>query len=102
MARFQFSMRTLFIVVTLLTIPCAYVGYQNKIVAERKSMQTKIEELGGNTFWIDVVFYPGTLPVIRRWLGDEPICIVMVPESVQPSFVEEIKRVFPEASIERN
>ena len=33
---FQFSMRTLLIVVTLLAVACAYVGWQAKIVRERR------------------------------------------------------------------
>jgi hypothetical protein len=32
--RFQFSLRTLLIVVTMLAVPCAYVGWQAKIVRE--------------------------------------------------------------------
>jgi hypothetical protein len=35
---FQFSLRTLMIVITLLAVPLAYVGWQAKIVRERKAM----------------------------------------------------------------
>ena len=35
--RFQFSLRTLMIGVTLLAVPCAFVGWQAKIVRERKA-----------------------------------------------------------------
>ena len=33
----QFSLRTLMISVTLLAVPCGYVGWQAKIVRERKA-----------------------------------------------------------------
>ncbi len=34
----QFSLRTLMIVVTLLAVPCAYVGWQTRIVIDRKAV----------------------------------------------------------------
>ena len=44
---FQFSLRTMFVVVTLLAIPCGYVAWQDQIVRERKAMLVKIGQLGG-------------------------------------------------------
>ena len=35
---YQFSLRTLLIVVTLLAVPCAYTGWQAKIVRDRKAI----------------------------------------------------------------
>jgi hypothetical protein len=35
--RFQFRLRTLLIGVTLLAVPCAYIGWQLKIVRERQA-----------------------------------------------------------------
>jgi hypothetical protein len=40
--RFQFSLRSLLIVVTLLAVTCAYVGWQAKIVRERKETMTEL------------------------------------------------------------
>ena len=34
--RFQFRLRTLMIVVTLLAVPCAYIGWQAKIVRAQR------------------------------------------------------------------
>jgi hypothetical protein len=36
--RFQFRLRTLMIVVTLLAVACAYVAWQSKIVRERRAV----------------------------------------------------------------
>jgi hypothetical protein len=36
--RIQFRLRTLMVVVTLLAVPCGYVGWQAKIVRERKAV----------------------------------------------------------------
>jgi hypothetical protein len=51
--RFQFRLRTLFIVLTLLAIPCGYVGWQKKIVADRAA------------FLEGLAKPPGTVPILR-------------------------------------
>jgi hypothetical protein len=45
--RFQFRLRTLLIGVTLLAIPCAYVGWQAKIVRARQAMAKRLSARGG-------------------------------------------------------
>jgi hypothetical protein len=42
--RFQFRLRTLLIVVTLLGVACAYVGWQAKIVRQRAVMLNWLQE----------------------------------------------------------
>ena len=44
---FQFSLRSLMIVVTLLAVPLGYVGWQKKAVQERKAMLATIKASGG-------------------------------------------------------
>src|ERR1700680_5163089 len=44
---FQFSLRTLLIGVTLLAVPCAYVGSHAKIIHRRKAMLNKLTRLEG-------------------------------------------------------
>ena len=41
--RFQFRLRTLMIAVTLLAVPCAYVGWQAMIVATGTPLKAAIE-----------------------------------------------------------
>ncbi len=45
--RFQFRLRTLMIVVAVVAIPCAYVGWQAKIVRERRALLDSIKAAGG-------------------------------------------------------
>ncbi len=46
--RFQFRLRTLMIGVTLLAVPCGYIGWQARIVWERKAMLNRISEFDGS------------------------------------------------------
>jgi hypothetical protein len=97
---FQFSLRTLMIGVTLLAVPCAYVAHEAKIVAKRKALLAK--ELGPDVtppgWWRSSESSP-TLPLVQRWLGDQPICSMIIPASLPPSLVEELREAFPEAMI---
>jgi hypothetical protein len=45
--RFQFRLRTLLIVVTLLVVPLGYVGWQRKIIRDRSEMTRDIVKSGG-------------------------------------------------------
>ena len=105
--RFQFSLRTLFIVVTLLSIPCGYVGYQAKIVAERKSMQDRIKEIGGSvilaaemphSWWHEDNERP-TVNWIRSWLGDEAFDEIVIPRASSLRDTIEVCETFPEAYV---
>ena len=97
---FQFSLRTLFIVVTLLAIPCGYVGYQAKLVRERKAMIEQIREGKGLVVPVDVKTWPKmpTPSWIRRVLGDEPVYSIGIEQSSKPSN-DEIRELFPEAAV---
>jgi hypothetical protein len=93
---FQFSLRTLLIGVTLLAIPCAYVGWQVKIVKERKVMVREVTEMGGHVtlaseitkFGPDVSYQIGETKVktpypavsrLRAWLGDDSALGIGLP-----------------------
>ena len=45
MPRFQYSLRTLLIIVTLLAIPCGYIGWQRAIAMKRLELMREIEQL---------------------------------------------------------
>ena len=98
--RFQFSLRTLLIAVTLLAIPCGYIGWQAKIVRERQSLRMKVTQMGG--FHLKLCFSgpPHELSIIRRWLGDQAWGTIMIPESALPQDFDEVRAAFPEAEIE--
>ena len=70
--RFQFRLRTLLIGVTLLAVPCGYVGWQAKIVRARiNEVENRFSENLDLGLCIDGYSYeiPGT-PWFRRLLGD--------------------------------
>jgi hypothetical protein len=85
--RIQFRLRTLMIVVTLLAVPCAYVGWQAKIVRERKNLLTRLVDSGGGYlayvpeeggYWATdgkPVIEP---PFLRALFGDETILEIWV------------------------
>ena len=102
--RFQFRLRTLLIVVTLLAVPMGYVGWQAKIVRERDSVREKTEAMGA-------VFteHPGRgvillhgeppMPFPRNWLGDRHVSGIYIPPTFTEDDVALVRRVFPEAWI---
>jgi hypothetical protein len=98
--RFQFSLRTLLIGVAVLSIPCAYVGWQYKIVRERKAWRAANPDylFSGSDLWPRVGWRnPAADPsLIRRWLGDEAVETIWAPTR---SVGEAAEKHFPEAEI---
>jgi hypothetical protein len=102
MRRFQFSLRTLLIVVTAICLALGgYVGWQKKIVRDRKAMLVKIVERERHPYreW------PGLYRMnwIREWLGDQPIVEIVLPpdSSFQNQDFDEIEAAFPEAHVHK-
>src|SRR5436309_4435009 len=88
-SRFQFRLRTLFVVIAVLAIPCAWVGWQAKMVRARRAMldQVLLEYNGGSSIWpYDRPNPPKdrngvviSIPWIRRLLGDVIVTTVELP-----------------------
>jgi hypothetical protein len=116
--RFQFSLRTLLIGVTLLAIVCdfcGYIGRQAEIVNERKVLLRRIVSLGGSYNNISRKYFGdlravylrgGTpspalghpvVPPIRMFLGDEVIQLVALPPDAP--LYDEVRATFPDAAI---
>jgi hypothetical protein len=99
--RFQFRLRTLLIVVTLLSVPCAYIGRQARVVAERRAWLAAHPISQRDQLWDsldclitlgDQTEYPS---LVRRWIGDEAIRILFVGQSD----AETAEALFPEAAV---
>ena len=101
--RFQFSLRTLMIGVTLLAVPSAYVGWQAKIVRDRKAVARWIEErkgeLSGTVTTPPDEPYRPQVSWIRRVLGDKGVALISLPKPVSDDDRQRIKSAFPEADI---
>jgi hypothetical protein len=115
---FQFSLRTLMIVVTLLAVVSAYVGWQATIVRERKELAREINAQnngqGGSVTFVSEIRW--NLPVrvgskmiyqpfpkvsyLRQWLGDDFVLSVWLNGRRPESFMKRIKSAFPESEIE--
>jgi hypothetical protein len=100
--RFQFRMRTLMIVVTLLAVACAYLAHEAKIVRERKAfLQSPGERV------IQSPSYRNGQPVdpdmkvswIRRMLGDGPVSMIALPMGTEKTECDRITALFPETKI---
>ena len=107
--RFQFRLRTLFVVVTVLSIPCTYIGWQAKVVRERKALLAELSNSGDGYITeatgFDLYaygqarqdFYPECrISLIRTWLGDEPIFEIDYFPHLPPTAVARIHESFPE------
>ncbi len=94
--RFQFRLRTLLIVVTLLAIPFAYVGRQAEIVSERKVM---LDDARITPY----LMTPGQnrLSQVRLWLGDVDCFAIYADQIVSDADLERYRAAFPEAQVTR-
>jgi hypothetical protein len=94
----QFRLRTLMIAVTLLAVPCAYVGHQLKWNSDRHEVRSRYQLLR-------VENNDGTVgphaPWPLGWLGEWGFHEVNVPESTPESEIERLKAIFPEAQVQR-
>ena len=83
--RFQFHLRTLMIGVTLLAVACGYVGWQAKILRERRALLMKVRIAHGEWWTREDVNSPLEksgigISVMRRMLGDHEYGVIMVPK----------------------
>ncbi|HEV3415512.1 MAG TPA: hypothetical protein VG056_01810 [Pirellulales bacterium] len=103
--RFQFSVRTLLIGVTMFCVVVGgFVGRQASIVRERRAWMKRITDRGGviDTDW------PNATPLIpwyRRLLGDQTVFWIMpyrqLGDYPNNNEIDEIQEIFPEAGIKR-
>ncbi len=94
----RFRLRTLLIGVTLLAIVCGYIGWQVKIVRERRAMLQTIAATGGQY----VAVPDGKLPAgmagpnwFRRLLGD--VVVIEIDFHASSLSQDYLRAQFPEA-----
>jgi hypothetical protein len=106
--RFQFRLRTLLIVVTLLCVVGGYVASQARIVQERQSWLADKTTIWSYTTLDSAVFSCASefqnafasnchIPIIRTRLGDKPIYSIEYDRNTPEKTQYELRRVFPEA-----
>ncbi|HEY1784219.1 MAG TPA: hypothetical protein VGG30_01675, partial [Pirellulales bacterium] len=100
--RWSFSLRTLFVVVT---VAACWLGWEENIVRQRAQFYAWVVDNGGFDFYEG--FAPGTtripipeLSAIRRLLGDKPRAYLVLPIGTHPEREKMAKSLFPEAKVE--
>ena len=91
--RWQFSLRTLLIVVTLAALPCAWVGYSLNWIRERHIFveRTHCRVINQGNLCLPPAQAPGLLWLFEEIGFDLVLC--------KDSEIDEAKRLFPESSV---
>ncbi len=104
--RFQFHLRTMFVVVTIAAIACRWLAKEACIVQERRETILHLES--GICCYTcepdhpDMLNRPGP-SWIRRLLGDVNVCAVFLRDvPMSEARIETIKMTFPEAIVTRD
>jgi hypothetical protein len=98
--RFQFSLRTLLIGVTLFCIFGAWFGNQVRIVIQRRAI-IRNEPISAMIPARELVPGRADIPWIRRLLGDKDCFVIWADQTVTDEDLERYKAAFPEADVIR-
>jgi hypothetical protein len=98
---FQFSLRSLMI----FTMACAIAaGWESHVIRERATIMNRTKA----DHWEYVIpaewnmrksEIPATVPVVRRWLGDQAIQCIFTPVGASSGDLDAGRSIFPEAEI---
>ena len=91
---FQFRLRTLLIVITLLSIPCAWIGYSLKWVQERH----EVLSLPGTRIVSADDLTRVSLPIALQLVGEEGMAYLWVSKH-DPITLDRARQLFPEAIV---
>jgi hypothetical protein len=98
---FRFSLRTLFVVVVVLSMPLSWLGWNWQIVRERRDCITTAGVSHPNEdIWIcelSARYEPAPFP--RNWLGDSLQTWIVVNSELGPDVYARIKHAYPEAKV---
>jgi hypothetical protein len=101
---FRWSLRTMFVVVTVFG---CWLGWEFHFFRERQELRRWMDNgLHGGSITPEFVerrgarlARPVTIPIWRKWLGDEPVAVLFPPEGATPAQCERVVTYFPEATI---
>jgi hypothetical protein len=96
--RFQFRLRTLMIGVALLAVACAYLGWQAKIVRERRAELSRVVEM--RLVGIDGSDEERIIPWIRCALGDKRVASIKMLVGTDAAELDRLRILFSEAKVE--
>jgi hypothetical protein len=96
---FQFSLRTMFVGVMLLSLPLGWVGYSLNSIRQRHAILTVLDSSSDNAYCTQD-YHLGTRTALNGlWLfGEAGVIWLIVPES-PPAEIDRTRRLFPEAEL---
>jgi hypothetical protein len=104
--RFQFHLRALLLLVTLLAVACGYVARQAEIVRDRRSIFNFSELsdgpqpiVGPANHYICFSLERRGVPWIRQLLGDRAVFEIGLPIGTDKAERQRVAALFPEATI---
>ena len=110
----SFSLRTLLILITVAAVVFTYVGYQRSVIQARRALIHELRASGIHVITLKDASHgmrplaPATerypsVPLVRGWLGDEPIDSIGFYPHAAPGveIMARVKELFPEARIEK-
>jgi hypothetical protein len=98
MKRPRFTLRTLFVIVTLLAIACAWIGHQLSVVRERAYTALDAHRSFNGRRWevrFGEVAEPAKAPWYRRILGDKDYGLIFLSDDCSDELTHRVMRVFP-------
>jgi hypothetical protein len=94
---FQFSLRSLMIFTMVVAIACGWVGWQAKIVRDRKSELNRAVNL--RLIGIDSEDQAKAIPWVRRLFGDVSVNSISMPPDTTIDELERLRALFPESRV---
>ncbi len=97
---FQFSLRTLCVIVTLFCVGASWIGSQARTIQERKAALASHSRFIILYSFVDGPDRSEVTSPIKRWLGDMPVEHMVLSPDTPPADLNTIRETFPEAEIE--
>ena len=105
---FRFSLRMLFVLVTVISVPLGWLGYQLNLIRQREVFlgYLRANSREKHTFWTASEFGSKwepkpQIPSMRRMLGDQPYSRLILPAHFGADLIDKAIDLFPEAQVWR-
>jgi hypothetical protein len=100
----------MFVVVTVFAV---WLGWELKFIRDRRAFLAAMDDLRTteiqnsklpilSSAYVTGIILDAPIPFWRRWLGDEPQTMIILPRTSSASDRETAERLFPEAEVHRS
>jgi hypothetical protein len=94
---FQFSLRSLMIFTMVVAVACGWVGWQAKVVRDRKSELNRAVNM--RLIGIDSDDQAKAIPWVRRLFGDVSVNSISMPPDTTIDELNRLRALFPESRV---